>query len=300
VTPKGGWHRKPTVKQAYTVLPQRNDHIQRFICENYTSGRLRLRTAGMVKERDTKFGFVGLGSVGSNLLHFCRSFEPSHYFLLDNDTLKVENIGRHLLGIRYIRQNKAKAIKSYLNEYRPEISIDAVDADLLSLVGGRFDKLNNCDLNFICIGDLNKEIVIAEAIASAILTKPCLFIWVEPYLAAGQVIYINPNDPKDYKSYFDEEGYYQFRILSKDNPKEKILKREAGCSSAFTPYSGPDLIQFLSCINPYIRELWIDFDCPSFRLSWIGNLEYLRKAEGLIIEPGFIEFKYNHVIKENL
>ena len=291
VLPKG-WMRMPSVAKAYTELPQRNEHIQRFICDDYSPQRLQLRTSGMAKGKSIRLGFIGLGSVGSNLLHLCRSFDPDYYFLMDNDKLEVENIARHLLGIKYCGQNKAEAIKSHLQDYRPEIPIEVLSSDLLSLIERKFDKLNECDLNFICIGDTVRETVIADAIKSGLLTKPCAFLWVEPYLASGHLIYIHPSDPKDYKDYFDEEGFYKFRVLSNDNPKNELMKKEAGCSSAFTPYGAPDLIQFLSALLPQLRKVWINPHQSSFRMSWIGNLEYLLR-EGFKVESEHVNSEYN-------
>lgn len=59
---------------------------------------------------------VGLGAVGGyiadSLIKIGAGIDDE-FTIIDNDTLSVDNVGRHLLGMKYIGKSKSQAFKEY-------------------------------------------------------------------------------------------------------------------------------------------------------------------------------------------
>lgn len=126
------------------------------------------------------------------------------------------------------------------------------------------------------------------------------FLWVEPYAIGGHCIFIHPDDKITLDDLY--EGHlYRYNVI---DPKEYLSsnpvlsKQEAGCQTAYTPYSGNDVILFLSSIYKWINEIIKNDIKRSEAIQWVGNIG-LAKELGLTINSPFIarEAYSNEIIK---
>lgn len=74
---------------------------------------------------------AGCGSGGANVaLQLAMSGIPN-FTLIDNDTLEVENVIRHVCGRRYLGQKKIEAVADVLLDRNPKINVTGIEADLM-------------------------------------------------------------------------------------------------------------------------------------------------------------------------
>src|SRR3546814_17540334 len=74
-------------------------------------------------------------------------------YLFDNDHVAPGNLGRHLLNLENLGQNKAKALAAELQRFHPSVQIKAVDADAVA----SWLLLKNCDIILDATGDWNEH-----------------------------------------------------------------------------------------------------------------------------------------------
>jgi ThiF family/Prokaryotic E2 family B len=288
-----GWfHSNPNTSQAgfrpgtltkYSVLTkmaQSVEKVERISPRKYTNKRINRRTAGLDNINNYKFLIVGVGSIGSNLLYFLNSLSYPELRLIDYDSITIENLGRHLLGMNYLNFPKTIGAKNHLLSINPKQSILTKELELTEVYENDKTFINDSDFLFIVTGKLNIENWLAEKIKQGEINKPAFIIWVEPYLAGGHCIYIHPQDFKYSEYYHTLEGstFFNNNIINDkeyNEKKELITLKEAGCQSSFTPYSGCNVVLFLSALYPTILKI-IRGNCKkSFCISWVGDKEIL-------------------------
>jgi len=260
---------KITTWDMFTKFQQfKSPHRIKF--DVYTKERLQLRTDGFELPLAQSAAFIGLGSVGSNLLQLLRPFGLSKIELIDPDILKIENINRHLLGFEYINQYKVDGLKDFFERKDLFLEINANKNSIVSILRNDLSKLNSCDVIFLAVGKDNIEQYIFLLLKSGLLKKPVFTIWLEPYLCGGHCLYNNPSNPINYDD-LHEKGLYKFNIIDTKEylqPSNKLRFKEAGCQSSFIPYGQKSLSLFLSSILEKISYLMVNKQAESFRITW--------------------------------
>ncbi len=273
---------QPNHLKHFDIMASFDSHklAQRMLPVNIASKRLSMRTEGKIDEKE---GFdvviAGIGSVGSNLIHFLNSLKIDNYNLIDFDDLNIDNIGRHLLGFFSTGLNKALAMRDHILLRSPLQKISTRTSSIVNVVVKEPQLLNEADFIFIAIGKFNQESWINEQVKLGILKKPIFYLWVEPYLAGGHVLYVHPEDNR-FMQYFDSNTMYKYNIISNESyeKQESLLKlQEAGCNTTYTPYSAESVISFLAAVFPSIKYTMHNSEKKSWCLSWIGDTEIVTK-----------------------
>lgn len=260
-----------------------NEHLIRISPQSYTQERINFRSEGNNQgKKALNFCIAGVGSIGSHLIHFLESFKLSSYFLVDPDTLSIENTGRHFLGFNDLFINKAEAMKRWLINKDPRRSVQSNDNSILRVINSSVDKINDSDYLFLIIGKQDIEEVLFEKIENGEVTCPLFIIWVEPYLLGGHCLYIHPNDIKHDEFYENIDGVtlYKNNIIHSEeylNQNEVLNKKEASCQSSFMPYSESEILKFLSNLFIEIEIIIKNKSQKSKGFTWVGDLELLKK-----------------------
>ncbi len=268
--------RKDALKAYYTLTGpfwgDKNKKLKRVFAQSYTKHRIAERTAGKMMEQKC-FLVAGLGSVGSNLCYYLNGYNNAKFTLVDSEELTLDNIGRHLLGFDYLRQNKAKAVAHYLKSYRPDRCIISKDTYLQTLQDEIFSDVNTL---FICTGDLISEQWLLSGMINGIIEVPAFILWLEPYGISGIMIYVNPKDKSSLNKLSStvNNGFFDYCLISKDEYEnaDKLIRQEAGCNGKYALYSANDVTMFLSAMFQHIDYL-ISSDSESRCYRWIGNIE---------------------------
>jgi len=267
-----------------------NSYVKRVSPEVFNPRRLIQRSSGDLPDSHEPiiYSIAGVGSIGSNLIHFLKSDLRAEFRLIDTDILKPENIGRHLLGFNHLNWKKTLGIKDYLKGTNPIREISTRELPIFEVVKDEAEYINDSSVLIVCIGEENTEKWIAKQIEKKVINIPVLFVWVEPYLAGGHCIYITPTD-NTYNKYFDENGLFKFNIIHKDMYKtyNPVLSlREAGCQSYFMPYSSDQVMCFLGALYPHISNLIHSKASESSSFTWLGSRSSLADIKIDISEYG--------------
>jgi len=273
---------RPGTFSSFDILSkrQKNNLVEKFLVSEYSNHRIEKRTSGVIRKK-YDFLVAGLGSIGSNLIYFLNGINYPNYKFIDDDFLQLENIGRHLLGLNNVHSNKTNALKAYIKNIRPDQNVVIKTARLESVLYENLDFFNDCSYAFIAIGNQNIENLLVELHNEGKITVPMFFLWVEPYALGGHCLFIHPND-KVYVNELYENHLYRFNVIAPDEYKASnpvLTKQEAGCETSYTPYSGNDVILFLSSIYKWINDIIQKDIKHSIAVRWIGNLDTIKELK---------------------
>lgn len=262
---------------AFTTF-QKTDKIRRAQPEIFTTERLMNRSKGILGKQ-YNFAVIGLGSIGSNLIHFLNTLAFPAFRFVDFENLKAENVGRHLLGLNYVAFNKASAVKHYLLSKNPLQDIQVKEVSIIEVINNEPDFINNSDFIFCITGKTSIDNWIVEALEFGIISQPIFFIWVEPYLAAGHCIYIPPGN-KGYSSFFTSDDFFNFNVIASQYYKDtsnSIALKEGGCQTTYIPYSATDTLIFLGSAFKVITDIMEKRPENASAFTWIGDIDSLLK-----------------------
>lgn len=196
---------------------------------------------------------IGCGSLGASLAFKLAKSGIKKFVFIDYDSLSIDNIGRHICGIRYIGNKKVDALKTFLLEQFPDLEIETISNNGIKCL----DRLAQTGLIISAVGSegegfeqlllqmkhsKNKEI----SIPSIVLT------WFESAIA-GQIVLIKETDIDDFPVFLEKV------TVLKKSKKETLFKLDMGCNSSYSPYAFIDaentVLHASLLITKYIASL---------------------------------------------
>lgn len=263
-------YRKKSNWERLNLNPARSFSVKRIAFSNLNQERLYRRTAGELPETVHSVNVIGLGSVGSNLLHFLSKAQIGEYHLVDNDVFKLENVLRHNFSFSCISHYKTAVAKRLLLDANPFIAVSTHEKDITKLLIEDPAFFEKSDYSFVVIGVRRTEEYILDYLIARSSQKPVFIIWVEPYLASGQMMYITPNKFTEAKVLLNE---YPFHVIEDG---DELFLKEGSCQSGYYPYSETYLTMFLSQIFPEIYGIIVKGEnAESKMFSWMGDTDFL-------------------------
>lgn len=278
-----GWlHRKPQSRKGYRDIYKTADALNgyaqgesviRLRFESLTQYRLSMRTDGYVNQPLFSLAITGLGSIGSNLIGLLSSLPVKEFRLIDRETLKVENINRHLLGLSYVGWTKSHAMQDYLRQKVPLRPVSIRLESVVKVLSQEPNFFQGLDAMFVAIGTTSVEEYIISNVQRERLNLPLFIIWIEPFVIAGHMLYIAPYQEIDYLSFFPGNLYKYNAVAAMDYQKDenRLLLKEAGCQSTYLPYSQESVHLFLNRIFPEICQLLRHPVDKALAFTWLGN-----------------------------
>ncbi len=214
--------------------------------EDLSTNRLMRRSKGSTFKEDTlkqRVAIVGCGSLGGFLSdHLARS-GVSNLLLIDKGMLEPSNLARHLLDREFLYKFKARGLCEKIKSRFIDSNAIACSADFRSNEAQQALKEFHPDLVVFVTGDTNTDLTAANA---ALQEKkyPRCFMWIEGAMIAGHIVF-EPMEADDSTMIFLHPGG-NYKHHGNHNLQ---MQYEAGCQTAFTPYSAIDMNQFalLSC-----------------------------------------------------
>lgn len=266
-------YRKGTLTsfKVLTSFENKNKKIDRLYVSVYSDHRIAERTAGAMMT-EMRLLVAGLGSVGSNLCYFLNGYNNATFDLTDRERLTIDNIGRHLLGFKYIGQYKSVAVAHYLRQYRPDRNVHALLKKIQEL---NVEEINKANAIFVCTGDIMSEKWLLSQMAEGYIKIPAFILWLEPYGISGLMIYVNPKDEESIKRLREKanDGFMDYCLIKREEYEngEKLTMRDAGCNGSYSLYSANDVTMFLSAIFPLIDKI-LEKPSESECYQWVGNI----------------------------
>lgn len=251
-----------------------NSPIERIWVERLDKARLFQRVGKEIIQPVDDFSVVliGCGSIGSTLAISLSKSGISNFTLVDKESLSVENSARHVCGIfeASLVLNKATAIKLSLLRHFPFIKCQVFEDDILNLLINNENILKGYNLIIIATGNKGVERRLNHLMFQGNIDGPLMYIWIEPYGCAGQILYINKNFSGCYDCCFDSNGLYNYAVAK---PNTALHKRESGCQSTFIPYSNVDVEHFVSIVSRVVIDTTLNPPDKNRRYTWLGNIE---------------------------
>lgn len=249
-------------------------YVERIGFASISPKRLDVRTNGIEINRDLKVAIIGLGSVGSNLLHYLTKFPISEYCLIDPDILKVENVFRNKFGFNYLNNFKTSIGKNEILSKNPFTKVASYNKSVIDVLNNSDIALEQYDYRFVILGISRIEKYLIEHFINVKSNKPIIIIWVEPYMASGQLIYLRS---EDFQKGINLINDYPYHVLKKN---QKLSKREGSCQTGYMPYSEMHLNLFLSSINMTLYNIIVEKENTNSKIfSWIGNVDELKRLD---------------------
>ena len=263
----------------YLKFEKKNSKLLRLYGSLYSKNRIADRTLGTLMPKH-RFAVAGIGSIGSNLVHFLNGHNNVSFTLIDGESLSIDNIGRHLLGFQFVNQFKAYAVAEHLHSIRPEQDLTAKIETIQDFINTEIDNLNKHTALFACTGDTMTDEFIINAINQEVIKIPVFFLWLEPYGSAGHLIYLNGTKGEPLITIVNPDTMlYKYNLIEDSEYKKQgnqFSKNDAGCNGSYTLYSGNDVIEMLCAFYPIICKLLKSSE-TSKCYRWIGNVEEIEK-----------------------
>lgn len=271
-----GWRQQSVSAVQIMTSIEPNNPVTRLSFREFSEERLRKRTDGReFSSTPYKFMLAGLGSIGSNLLHYLSALDVSDYMLIDPDRMQLENVNRHLLSFNDVGRNKVDAIARYLTYNNPFLNIETFFTSVVDVIKNQTHLMNEMDVIFCAIGKDVIENYILQCLSTGIIKKPVVFLWVEPYLMGAHVLYINPGTFLSLRD-LETDNFYDYNIISKssyNDPTIQLKLREAGCQGSYMPYGKEAITYFLTILMPEIYKLIKKPSADNLAFTFTGNLD---------------------------
>jgi hypothetical protein len=184
-----------------------------------------------INSKDKNIVIIGCGSIGASLAYKLNKIGCSNLLLIDPDGLSIDNISRHLLGMEYEQENKAIALKNFLEKQFFSSNIKAIE----DRVEHHLDKLKSHDLLITALGsEANhiEELIVNKSIDGEL--PPVISCWLEANAIAGHSIYFD--NMIDSSSFDMQTIFSNITILEKEYAAS-LKKDDVGCNSSYMPYS---------------------------------------------------------------
>lgn len=184
---------------------------------------------------------LGCGSIGSRVAELLLKSGVGTMTLVDKDELRAGNVSRHVLGLDFIGQNKAVALKQFLHKRNPYAKIGTYSADIVYAPEATSEMIGRSDIVVSCMGNDAAELFISSAGLAD--SKPIVFC--RSYLE-GRLGQIFLSQLPEYSACFNCASLFLNSPSCPvprppEIPYKELVGLDGDCGSAFLPASGIDL-----------------------------------------------------------
>ena len=197
------------------------------------------RSGGTLRMKNVIVSIVGCGSVGSHVIEALAKLGVGELRIIDHDTLKPENIHRHVLGLEFVGFQKATAMQVSLSRRYPHLLIKGNPRRIQEVLKDQPSFVNDSHLVVIALGDENQERVLNELMMSS---KPRVHVWVEPLGIAQHVLVTGLEGGGGcYECLFEsDENMGVINRSALAAPGQNFQRSFAGCGGSFATFSAMD------------------------------------------------------------
>lgn len=230
---------------------------------------------------DKKILVVGCGSIGGYLIGELVKTGINNLTIVDDDLLKEENIYRHLLGMEYINDYKAKSLADYINKNIPRVNIQSFESSIEDAISDGAIIFSDYDLIISAVGNHNVNRWINEYMYLNSIKTPVVYLWNEVLGIGNHVAFFSTDNDGCYECFFgvSDEGIYDKTSYCERG--QVYTRTIRGCGSSFMPYSSLTSLISVTTGIEVIRSFFEGRIKNNFILSVKGDDYYFRNA-GLV------------------
>jgi hypothetical protein len=251
------------LKPSRIYFNKSQDAVKRFTLQradaHYIQNRNTPNQSSPLKNK--KVILVGGGTIGSNLSKLLCSHgagwgSQGQLHIIDPDSLSVENVGRHLLGMESLGKNKANVLEAHLKGSFPHLSITGHPKSLIKC----WNLITDNSIVIDATGYQSVSISIPDYLSEKRLKPLVLHSWIHGH-GGATVSFIN--DRKDRKSAcfrclwkLDGHSYRPKYQLSKTPESDAPVF--VGCHQSYHPYASTISLtaatQAMTMLNSYLQK----------------------------------------------
>ncbi len=272
------WNKVPTEHIKRAMAQQR---VERVVVSRvdapWVHGRGHFSDQTSLQVR--KVGFIGCGSVGSEVAGLLAKAGVGELSFVDSDSLMSANLSRHTLGIAYLGWNKAIAVATELRRRLPHLRIGSTFTSKFEhLRPADLDKLAGMDMIVTAGLDIEGEAAVNSWRQTLDRPPAYLSIWVEAYALAGHAVLLFGKD--DLMSRFEGE-HPAFRLTDWPAGSGALIV-EAGCGNVFQPHGAVDLQTPIAMAAKLALDALLGRVPASCRRVWFGDRETVAILGGVV------------------
>jgi hypothetical protein len=204
---------------------------------------------------DFRIVIVGCGSVGGNVADLLTRSGIKTLLFVDPDHIEPENLGRHICVTPTIFTPKVQAVASHLSLRAKDLQLKVIMDDVRSDESLKMIQEFSPSLIISATGCTNTDLTLSEYCRQGQLTHVA-FLWVEPNLAAGHVVYQPSHQETTLLDLHaaDNAGRFLYIHRKIEDPQSFVMNQHA-CQTSFTPYSATDVAEFSAAATKRIIDL---------------------------------------------
>jgi len=245
--------------------------IDRIVVTRADAERLIARTRAETNNGIGVVNVIGCGSVGGFLARALAHARPSPLRLIDDQTLEVHNVPRHVCDLTFVGANKVDAVRSLLRRSDPHLPVEALPYDIRDVLRTNPAKLQPVHLSVVAVANVAIERRL-NAAARSMQLGTLGIVWIEPHAIAGHAIIVPPHARGCFECLVLPDGRVDVAVLQ--HP-ETFTIIDAGCRGSFVPYGGLDFEIFT---NTIAREILTASERgDSAVITWIGNVDEVHR-----------------------
>lgn len=208
---------------------------------------------------------VGSGSLGGYVAHLLAKAGVGRLTLIDQEVLGWDNVGRHILGGRFVGLSKSKALARVLRSEMPHLRVEAFAASWREVYDYQFSIFSTCDMIISTIGSWTAEHNLNHLLRKGDLNAAGLFTWIEPHAVAGHSVLVHPTQGGCMECVMDSLGTFAMRTCDAI-PQVK----PAGCAGSYQPYGVAEMIPTASLAVQTSIDYLTGHTNSSECRSWMG------------------------------
>ncbi|MFZ5969395.1 MAG: ThiF family adenylyltransferase [Bacillota bacterium] len=220
---------------------------------------------------------VGCGSIGGYLINELIKTGINNITVVDGDRLKEENIYRHLLGMEYVNEYKAKAIVDYINKNIPNINISSREDNIEDVIHDGSISLSEYDLIISAVGNHNVNRWLNEFIHVNSIETSVVYLWNEVLGIGNHAAIISIGYKGCYECFFGESDEGIYDKTSYCEKGQLFTKRVRGCGSAYLPFSSTNSVTTVITGIEVVRNYFEGRINENLLFSVKGDDYYLKK-----------------------
>lgn len=221
----------------------------------------------------------GAGSVGSFVTQDLARAGVGHINIVDYDKLAWANVGRHVLGVTSVGQNKAVDLSRVLQAAFPHHIFSGWDMSTLSVLEEEVEDLLNVDLIVSAMGDWSAENSLNRWHLNHRDRLNIIYGWTEDHALAGSAVAIS-NEGGCLACGIDRIGNLIQPLTTW--PSNQELQTEPSCADHYRPYGAIELANITNMISRVVVDELVSQSAKGYRKNWIGPVSEIVELGGLI------------------
>lgn len=244
----------------------------------------RGKNADIEALRGKRVAIVGCGALGGFLAKALAQAGVGSLLLIDSDEVVPSNVGRHVLGMEAVGQDKSLALAKKLHADFPHaVSFDAWKGWIQNASAEQKIELASCDLVVAAGINLVGELALNRWRQELETPPPLIWTWIEEFAVAGHAVALV--DGANLASSLDADGEFLMRLTS-GWPAGQGHALEAGCGIAYQPYSAADMMGTINCAHRLALDVLLGRAQGNVVRSWLGDRK-VAAAGGCTIDGAF-------------